>query len=146
MAYVTCYSYHDVSGKRLAEYLQIKHLINKTLISHQSRTFHSLLRSKSTHPSEEIETVPRESQENGNPPRERDHRELSPPPPHTVHKISFNDKYLGYSLAGLFSGLFLKHLGHNVRIFERSPSASLQSQGQPPLQNPKPPPFSTYEC
>ncbi|KAE9365687.1 FAD/NAD(P)-binding domain-containing protein [Stipitochalara longipes BDJ] len=36
---------------------------------------------------------------------------------------------VGGSLAGLFSGLILKHLGHNVQIFERSPSALLQSQG-----------------
>ncbi|KAH6668042.1 monooxygenase [Halenospora varia] len=36
---------------------------------------------------------------------------------------------VGGSLAGLFCGLVLKHLGHNVRIFERSPSALLHSQG-----------------
>ncbi|KAF4627250.1 hypothetical protein G7Y89_g10907 [Cudoniella acicularis] len=36
---------------------------------------------------------------------------------------------VGGSLAGLFCGLVFKHLGHNVRIFERSPSALLQSQG-----------------
>ncbi|KAK0116571.1 hypothetical protein ONS96_012428 [Cadophora gregata f. sp. sojae] len=36
---------------------------------------------------------------------------------------------VGGSLGGLMSGLMLKHLGHNVRIFERSPTAMLQDQG-----------------
>ncbi|KAG4432276.1 hypothetical protein IFR05_012243 [Cadophora sp. M221] len=36
---------------------------------------------------------------------------------------------VGGSLGGLMSGLMLKHLGHNVRIFERNPTAMLQDLG-----------------
>jgi 2-polyprenyl-6-methoxyphenol hydroxylase-like FAD-dependent oxidoreductase len=40
-----------------------------------------------------------------------------------------NSAQVGGSLAGLMSGLVLKRLGHHVRIYERSPSTLLQSQG-----------------
>ncbi|KAL2073827.1 hypothetical protein VTL71DRAFT_11153 [Oculimacula yallundae] len=36
---------------------------------------------------------------------------------------------VGGSLGGLMSGLMLKHLGHNVQIFERNPTAMLQDLG-----------------
>ncbi|PVH69104.1 FAD/NAD(P)-binding domain-containing protein [Cadophora sp. DSE1049] len=36
---------------------------------------------------------------------------------------------VGGSLGGIMSGLMLKHLGHNVRIFERNPTAMLQDLG-----------------
>ncbi|CZR59540.1 related to 2-polyprenyl-6-methoxyphenol hydroxylase and related FAD-dependent oxidoreductases [Phialocephala subalpina] len=36
---------------------------------------------------------------------------------------------IGGSLAGLMTGLTLKHLGHTIRIYERSPTTLLHSQG-----------------
>lgn len=68
---------------------------------------------------------------NGGTTRKRDHCRHISPQQFKRNRDSPNDNQVGGSLAGLFSGLVLKHLGHNVQIFERSPSALLQSQGKP---------------
>jgi 2-polyprenyl-6-methoxyphenol hydroxylase-like FAD-dependent oxidoreductase len=52
---------------------------------------------------------------------------VCPPPEWTYNALTHHQ--VGGSLAGLMSGLVLKRSGHHVRIFERSPSTLLQSQG-----------------